>query len=80
MLDQLASAFRKISGCVAAAGVMLAFYMVLFAGVPVDKRGRPKPPLDEQLLFAGLVIAVSLPGVIWGVVRAANGKQKTPWE
>jgi hypothetical protein len=80
MLGQLGSAFRKLSGVIVLVGVMVTFYTLLFAGVPTDRRGRPKPPLAEQLLSTLAVVAVGLPGVAWGVVRATRGKQRTPWE
>ena len=80
MLDRFGSLFRKLSGIVALVGVLATFYTLLFMDVPVDRRGRPKPPLARQLVTTGLVIAAGLPGVAWGVVRAVNGRQKTPWE
>lgn len=80
MLDQLFSNFRKISGIVCLVGVIVTFYALAFAHIPFDKAGRPKPPMRTQLLQTGAVFAAGLPGVIWGVVRAVQNKQKTPWE
>ena len=80
VIDQLASTFRKLSGVVTLVGLLVTFYALLFADVPTGRDGRPKPPLRIQLLYTGGMIAAGLPGLGWGVVRAMNDKQKTPWE
>jgi len=80
MLEQLGHGFRKLSGILSLVGVLVTFYTLVFADIRVGRNGQPKPPLNVQLLQTGGLIAVGLPGILWGVVRATQGKQRTPWE
>ena len=80
MIDWLGDKFRKLSWVALAVGVLAAFYTLLFADYPLDRAGRPKPPLGWQLLRDGAVIASGVPGAAWGVVRAVRGRQRTFWE
>jgi hypothetical protein len=69
-----------VSAVLCFVGLLVTFYTLLFIDVPHDRAGKPKPPLAVQLLHCGYVFAAGLPGVAWGVVRAARNLQKTPWE
>ncbi len=48
--------------------------------VKIGRNGRPKPPLWVQLMWSGGIFTAGLPGATWGLVRAIQNKQKTPWE
>jgi hypothetical protein len=80
MLGQLASWYRKLSLAVIGVGLLIAFFTEVFADVPVGRSGRPKPPIGVQRIEYLLMLGAGVPGVAWGVVRAARGQQRTPWE
>lgn len=80
MFAQLGSNYRKLSAVLCLVGVLVTFYTLAFADVPLNRVGKPKPPLWVQLLQCGALFAAGLPGVVWGIVRAARNQQRTPWE
>jgi hypothetical protein len=80
MLGQLASWYRKLSFVVIVLGLLIAFNTEIFADVPVGRGGRPKPPIGVQRIHYLLILGAGVPGAAWGLVRAARGQQRTPWE
>lgn len=80
MLEQLANGFRKLSLIVVLVGFLVAFYAEAFSDIPIGRGGRPKPPMAQQRLTYGLLIAAGIPGAIWSIVRAARGSQRTWWD
>jgi hypothetical protein len=80
MSDWLGAKFRKLSWVVVLVGCLVTFDTLVFADVPTDRRGRPKPPLGRQLLQTGAVIAAGRPGSVWAAVRTSRGRLRTLWE
>jgi hypothetical protein len=80
MFEQLGTWFRKFSFTVIVMGLLIAFFAEAFADIPVGRRGRPKPPLRVQRIEYLSILGAGLPGAVWGLVRAARGQQRTPWE
>jgi hypothetical protein len=79
MLYQLAEWFRKLSIIVVGVGCLVAFYTEAFADVPLNRRGKPKPPMAEQRLNYLLLIGAGVPGAVWAAVRTYHGKPPD-WE
>jgi len=80
MLELLGGWIRKGSLAIVAVGLLIAFWTEAMADIPVGRDGRPKPPMAQQRLYYGLLLSAGIPGVVWGVVRAIKGNQRTPWE
>lgn len=72
MLEQLGRGFRELPAALCVVGALVTFYTLAFADIPLNQFGKPKPPLR--------VFVAGLPGVIWGITRATQNKQQTPWE
>src|SRR5262249_39871146 len=53
VFDWLAGTYRKLSWVALLVGGLVTFSTLLFADIPLDRRGQPKPPLGWQLLQAG---------------------------
>jgi len=80
MLERITEGFRKLSFILILVGVMVAFFTEVQADIPLDRRGRPKPPMADQRLRYLLVMAAGVPGAAWAVIRTLRGKQRTFWE
>lgn len=80
MLENLGGTFRKLSAILCFVGLLTTFYALAFADIPLGRDGRPKPPLRVQLMQTGGIFVAGLPGVIWSVVRATQGKRRDTWE
>lgn len=79
-LDQISSLFRRMSWILVFVGLVGMASCIVFADIPTDRHGRPKRPLRDQLVQAGMVVLSGMPGSVWGIVRACNSQQKTPWD
>jgi hypothetical protein len=69
--------FRKLSWFVVAASVLMVGNAE--CGIPLDKFNRPQQPLADKRRNYVIVLALGLPGAVWGVWRAATRKQRRPW-
>jgi hypothetical protein len=71
---------RKVSIVLALVGLLVAFYAEAFSDVRAGRAGRRKPPMVEQRVVYITMVACGLPGLAWGLVRTARGRQTTLWE
>lgn len=80
MLKRLAVVYRKLSAIACFVGALTTCYALAFAGIPVDRNGKPKPPLHVQLLQTGAILAAGVPGVVWTLTRASRGQRDPSWD
>lgn len=80
MFEYFGPAVRKLSLVVVAVGLLVAFFTEAFSDVRAGKSGRPKPPIVEQRTAYLLLIGSGVPGLVWGLVRTARGRQSSPWD
>jgi hypothetical protein len=74
MLYWLGEWFRKLSIILMIVGGLVAFFTEVFADVPLDRRGRPKPPMAVQRLNYLALIGAGVPGAAWAAIRTYHGK------
>jgi hypothetical protein len=71
---------RKASVVLALVGLLAGFYTEAFSDVRVGRGGRPKPPIVDQRAVYITLAACGLPGLAWGLIRLARGRQTSLWE
>ena len=74
MVSWLGEWFRKLSIILIIVGCLVAFFTEIFADVPLDRRGRPKPPMSDQRMRYLALIVAGVPGGVWVAVRTWHGK------
>jgi hypothetical protein len=74
MLENLADGVRKFSLILIGVGLLVAFWTEAFSDIKIGRDGKPKPPMRVQRLQYLAVIGAGVPGSIWMLSRAANGK------
>ena len=71
---------RKVSVVLALIGLLVGFYAEAFSDVRAGRGGRRKAPIVDQRAVYITLAGCGLPGLAWGLVRIARGRQTSLWE
>ena len=77
LIERFLDWFRKGSWLAIFVGCLMAGNAEL--GIPPDKVQKPKSPLWQRRLYYLGDFGLGAPGASWGIVRASQNRQRTPW-